>query len=90
MYLLSFVIDGESYITIKYIQKADDERYVRLVSHNPHHSPKEIPADSDSSISIGKSKYPIQYNGIVIVFRTVFISTNNKISDYCIDNQYNT
>lgn len=60
MYLLSFVIDGESYITIKYIQKADDERYVRLVSHNPHHSPKEIPADSIQALALVKAS--IRFN----------------------------
>lgn len=60
MYLLSFVIDGESYITIKYIQKADDERYVRLVSHNPHHLPKEIPADSIQALALVKAS--IRFN----------------------------
>ena len=55
MYLLSFIIDGESYITIKYIQKADDERLVRLVSHNPHHSPKDIPADSIRALALVKA-----------------------------------
>ena len=43
MYLISFQIDGEEYLSIKYIQKGDDDRHVRLVSHNQHHSPKDIP-----------------------------------------------
>lgn len=60
MYLLSFIIDGESYITIKYIQKADDERFVRLVSHNPHHSPKDIPADSIRALALVKAS--IRFN----------------------------
>lgn len=60
MYLLSFVIDGESYIAIKYIQKADDERYVRLVSYNPHHSPKDIPADSIRALALVKAN--IRFN----------------------------
>ncbi|WP_418981695.1 S24 family peptidase [Alistipes sp.] len=55
MYLLSFVLEGETYITIKYIQKADDERFVRLVSHNPHHSPKDIPADSIRALALVKA-----------------------------------
>ena len=58
MYLLSFVVDGESYITIKYIQKA--ERFVRLVSHNPHHSPKDIPADSIQALALVKAS--IRFN----------------------------
>lgn len=60
MYLLSFTIDGESYISIKYIQKADDERFVRLVSHNPHHSPKDIPADSIQALALIKAS--IRFN----------------------------
>ena len=60
MYLLSFNIDGESYITIKYIQKADDDRFVRLVSHNPHHSPKDIPADSIQALALIKAS--IRFN----------------------------
>lgn len=55
MYLLSFTLDGEDYITIKYIQRADDDRFVRLVSHNPHHSPKEIPADSIRALALVKA-----------------------------------
>lgn len=55
MYLLSFTLDGENYITIKYIQRADDDRFVRLVSHNPHHSPKEIPADSIRALALVKA-----------------------------------
>ncbi len=60
MYLLSFTIEGESYITIKYIQKSEDERFVRLVSHNPHHSPKEIPADSIQALALIKAS--IRFN----------------------------
>lgn len=60
MYLLSFIIEGESYISIKYVQKADDERYVRLVSHNPHHSPKDIPADSIIALALVKAS--IRFN----------------------------
>lgn len=60
MYLLSFIIDGESYISIKYIQKAEDERFVRLVSHNPHHSPKDIPADSIRALALVKAS--IRFN----------------------------
>lgn len=60
MYLLSFMLDGEDYITIKYLQKADDERYVRLVSHNPYHAPKEIPIDSIRALALIKAS--VRYN----------------------------
>lgn len=55
MYLLSFVLDGESYITIKYIQKADTAGLVRLASHNPHFSPQDIPADSIRALALIKA-----------------------------------
>ncbi len=42
MYLLSIDIDGEEYITVRYIQRSDREGYVKLVSQNPHHADKEI------------------------------------------------
>ena len=41
MYLLSIDIDGEEYITVKYIQKSDRPGYVKLVSQNPHQAGKE-------------------------------------------------
>lgn len=55
MYLLSFSLDGEEYITIKYIQKGDREDTVRLVSHNPHHAPKDIPIDSIRALALVKA-----------------------------------
>lgn len=42
MYLLSIDIDGEEYITVKYIQKSDRDGYVKLVSENRHHADKEV------------------------------------------------
>lgn len=55
MYLLSFVLDGESYITIKYIQKADTIGFVRLASYNPHFSPQDIPTDSIRALALIKA-----------------------------------
>ena len=55
MYLLSFTLDGEDYITIKYVQKSDVEGFVRLVSHNPHHAPQEIPRDSLRAVALVKA-----------------------------------
>lgn len=60
MYLLSFTAGGEDFITIKYIQKAEAEGYVRLVSHNPHHSPKDIPADTIRALALIKAS--VRYN----------------------------
>ena len=56
MYLLSFTLDGEDYITIKYVQKSEVEGFVRLVSHNPHHAPQEIPRDSIRAVAFVKAR----------------------------------
>ena len=43
MYLLSIDIDGEEYVTVKYIQKSENRAgCVKLVSQNPHHADKDI------------------------------------------------
>lgn len=43
MYLLSYDLEGEEYIVIKYIQASDIPGCIKLVSQNQHHSPKDIP-----------------------------------------------
>lgn len=55
MYLLSFTLDGEDYITIKYIQKGNQDDTVLLVSHNPNHAAKEIPANSIRALALVKA-----------------------------------
>lgn len=65
MYLLSFIMDNESYITIKYIQKpenkeAEKNQFVCLVSHNPYHSPKDIPFSSINALALVKAS--IRFN----------------------------
>lgn len=55
MYLLSFSVDGDEYIAIKYIQKSEQEGYVKLVSHNAYYGPKDIPIDSIRSLALVKA-----------------------------------
>ena len=42
MYLISFDIDGDEYVSVKYLQKSDIPDHVVLVSYNEHHKPMEI------------------------------------------------
>lgn len=43
MYLISVEVAGEEWISVKYIQKSDKgEKYIRLVSQNQHHQPKDV------------------------------------------------
>ncbi len=62
MYLLSLDIDGEEYITVKYIQKSEREGYVKLVSQNPHHADKEIPKSRIRALALVKAS--IRMNSI--------------------------
>ena len=62
MYLLSIDIDGEEYVTVKYIQKSDREGYVKLVSQNPHHADKEIPMKRIRALALVKAS--IRMNSI--------------------------
>ncbi|MGM5630278.1 S24 family peptidase [Apibacter raozihei] len=54
MYLLSIKIDEWSeYITVKFVQKSElGEEYVKLVSQNQHHQPKDIPVEQITAIAL--------------------------------------
>ena len=54
MYLIDFEIDGEEYVTIKYINKSDDPGMIKLVSYNTHHQPVDIPMSTVRSLAIVK------------------------------------
>lgn len=62
MYLLSIDIDGEEYITVKYIQKSERPDYVKLVSQNPHHADKEVEVSKIRAIAFIKAS--IRMNSI--------------------------
>ncbi len=55
MYLLSIDLDGEEYVTVKYIQKSTSEDNVKLVSQNPHHADKDIPKSRIRALAIVKA-----------------------------------
>ena len=43
MYLIHIDMDGDTYTTVKYIQKSEVSlEHIKLVSYNQHHSPKDI------------------------------------------------
>lgn len=62
MYLLSYDLEGEEYIVIKYIQKSDQEGYVRLVSQNINHQPKDIPIERIRALA--QVKASVRFNVI--------------------------
>jgi phage repressor protein C with HTH and peptisase S24 domain len=62
MYLLSIDIDGEEYITVKYVQKSENEGCVKLVSQNPHHADKDVAISRIRAIALVKAS--IRMNSI--------------------------
>ena len=61
MYLLAYQIDGwEEYITVKYVQKSElGDDYLKLVSQNQHHQPKDVLKAHITAIAIIKASIRI-------------------------------
>lgn len=56
MYLLSYDIDGEDYIVVKYIRKSDKgEPYITLGSENPAHAPRDIDFSRVTALALVKA-----------------------------------
>ena len=55
MYLVSVDMDGEEYLTVKYVNKSErGDDWVKLVSYNAHHEPKDFPIEAVRAIAIVK------------------------------------
>ena len=59
MYLLSIDIDGEEYVTVKYIHKSEREGCIKLVSQNPHHADKDIEVNRVRALAVVKASIRI-------------------------------
>lgn len=54
MYLISFDMDGDEFLTVKYINRSELEGCIKLVSYNSHHDPKDIPLKSINALGLVK------------------------------------
>ena len=54
MYLISFELDGDEYLTVEYVNSSDKNGYIKLVSYNPHHDPMDIPINSIYAMALVK------------------------------------
>nr|WP_304651306.1 S24 family peptidase [Bacteroides acidifaciens] len=54
IYLVSFMIDGDEYLAVKYVNRSEKEGYLKLVSYNTHHEPMDIPFASINAMAIVK------------------------------------
>ncbi len=62
MYLISIDIEGEEFVTVKYIQKSERPGCIKLVSQNPHHADKDIELEKVRALAFVKAS--IRMNSI--------------------------
>ncbi len=54
MYIVSFAIDSDEYLTVKYVNHSETEGYIKLVSYNQHHEPMDVPLAAVNAMAIVK------------------------------------
>lgn len=54
MYLVSFHIDGDDYLAVKYVNKSERPGCIKLVSYNVHHEPMDLPLANIQAMAIVK------------------------------------
>lgn len=54
MYLVSFHIDGDDYLAVKYVNRSEKPGCIKLVSYNPHHDPMDLPFTNIQAMGIVK------------------------------------
>ncbi|WP_392471256.1 helix-turn-helix transcriptional regulator [Sphingobacterium cellulitidis] len=60
MYLIHIDMDGDTYTTVKYIQKSEVSlEHIKLVSYNQHHSPKDIHLSRVRAVALVKASVRI-------------------------------
>lgn len=55
MYLVSIDLNGEEYVTVKYIQRGSSPENIVLVSENKHHQNKEVSMSSIRALALVKA-----------------------------------
>jgi len=64
MYLISVEVADEEYISVKYIQKSDKgEKYIKLVSQNQNHQPKDVSLKKVRAMALVKASIRINSMG---------------------------
>lgn len=59
MYLISVDMDGEEYISVKYIQKSELKDHIKLVSYNQHHAERDIQMSKVRALAFVKASIRI-------------------------------
>ena len=60
MYLISYIIEGDAYVVVKYINRSSQgEPYITLVSQNPHHADRDIDFRTVNALALVKASIRI-------------------------------
>jgi phage repressor protein C with HTH and peptisase S24 domain len=60
MYLISINMDGEEFVTVKWIHKSDKgDTHIKIVSQNSHHQPKDVHLSNIKALALIKASIRI-------------------------------
>lgn len=54
IYLVSFRMDGDDYLAVKYVKRSEVPEHIRLVSYNTNHEPMDVPMTSIQAMALVK------------------------------------
>lgn len=60
MYLVDFTLNDDDFLVVKYVNKSDRDRCIRLVSYNQHHDPMDIEVSCIRAMALVKAS--IRFN----------------------------
>jgi phage repressor protein C with HTH and peptisase S24 domain len=64
MYLVNLEIDGDEYLTVKYVHRSSKgDGWVQLASYNPHHGPMDVKVENIKAIAL--VKFSVRINTMV-------------------------
>lgn len=63
MYLVSFGLDNDEYLTVKYVNPSEKKGYITLTSHNAYHHPMNIPVDGIYAMALIKASIRLNTMG---------------------------
>lgn len=63
MHVVEYLMSDDYITTVKFVQKSERDGYIKLVSENRHHQPKEIPLNKVRALAVVKAS--IRINAMV-------------------------
>lgn len=64
MYLVALDVDGDEYVSVKYVQKSDrGDDFIQLISYNTHHQPKHFHLSHVNAMALVKAS--VRFNAMI-------------------------